>query len=84
MKKNNSIKRQSLTFCLDGCCVDREVGVPGQISRPDDVLAEAACHPRQGGSLQVESLSRLHCELGAAAVPQGQAVGALEIQINNS
>lgn len=84
MKKSNSIKRQSLTFCLDGCCVDREVGVPGQISRPDDVLAEAACHPRQAGSLQVESLSRLHRELGAAAVPQGQAVGALDIQINNS
>lgn len=55
--------------------------MPGQISRPDDVLAEAACHPRQAGSLQVESLSRLHRELGAAAVPQGQAVGALDIQI---
>lgn len=54
--------------------------MPGQISWPDDVLAEAASHLRQAGSLQVESLSRLHCELGAAAVPQGQAVGALEVQ----
>lgn len=71
---------QVLTFCLDGCCVDREVGVPGQVSRPDDVLAEAACHPRQAGGLQVESLSCLHRKLGAAAVPQGQPVGALVIQ----
>lgn len=54
--------------------------MPGQISRPDDVLAETAGHPRQSGSLQVESLSRLHCKLGAAAVSQGQAVGALEVQ----
>lgn len=52
--------------------------MPGQISRPDDVLAEAARHPRQAGGLQVESLSRLHGELGAAAVPQRQAVGTLE------
>ncbi len=71
---------QVLTFCLDSCCVDREVGVPGQISRPDDVLAEATRHPRQAGSLQVESLSRLHCKLGAAAVPQGQPVRALEVK----
>ena len=54
--------------------------MPGQITRSDDVLADAARHPRQAGGLQVESLSRLHCELGAAAVPQGQAVGALEAQ----
>ena len=51
--------------------------MPGQVSRPDDVLAEAACHPRQAGGLQVESLSCLHRKLGAAAVPQGQPVGAL-------
>lgn len=67
-----------LTFCLDSCCVDGEVGVPGQVPRPDDVLAEAARHPRQAGGLQVERLPRLHGELGAAAVPQGQPVGALE------
>lgn len=73
-----------LTFCLDGCCVDREVGVPGQISWPDDVLAEAAGHPCQPSGLQVKSLSCLHCELGAAAVPQGQAVGALEVHNNIS
>lgn len=42
--------------------------MPGQISRPDDILAEAARHPRQAGSLQVESLSCLHGELRAAAV----------------
>lgn len=54
--------------------------MPGQVSRSDDVLAEATCHPRQAGGLQIESLSRLHCELGAAAVPQGQAVGALEVR----
>lgn len=69
-----------LTLCLDGCCVDREVGVPGQESRPDDVLADATSHPRQAGGLQVESLSRLHGKLGAATVPQGQAVGALEVR----
>lgn len=62
---------QLLTFCLDGYCVDREVGVPGQISWPDDVLAEAASHPRQPVGLQVKSLSRLHCKLGAATVSQG-------------
>lgn len=54
--------------------------MPGQISRPDDILAEAARHPRQAGSLQVESLSCLHGELRAAAVSQGQAVGALDVQ----
>lgn len=54
--------------------------MPGKIPRSNDVLAEAAGHPRQAGRLQVESLSRLHCELGAAAVPQGQAVGALKVQ----
>lgn len=54
--------------------------MPGKIPRPDDVLAEAAGHPRQAGGLQVESLSRLHSELGAAAVPQGQAMGALKVQ----
>ena len=54
--------------------------MPGKIPRPDDVLAEAAGHPRQAGGLQVESLSRLHCELWAAAVPQGKAVGALKVQ----
>lgn len=76
----NKKKNQALTFCLDGCCVDREVGVPGQILWPDDVLAEAACYPCQASSLQVESLSRLHGELGAATVPQGQTVGALVVQ----
>lgn len=43
----------------------------------DDVLAEAARHPRQHCSLKVESLSRLHRELGAAAVSQWEAVRAL-------
>lgn len=52
--------------------------MPGQISWPDDVLTEAASHLRQPGGLQVKSLSRLHCKLGAAAVPQGQTMGALE------
>lgn len=42
---------QVVTFCLDGGCVDREVGVPGQVPRPDDVLAEAACHPRKARGL---------------------------------
>lgn len=69
-----------LTFGLDGCCVDREVGVPGQVSWPDDVLAEAAGQPRQAGGLQVKRLSRLHCKLGTAAVPERQAVWALEGQ----
>lgn len=52
--------------------------MPRQISGPDDVLAEAACHPRQAGSLKVERLSCLHCKFRAAAVPQGQAMGALD------
>lgn len=52
--------------------------MPAQISRPDDVLAEAAGHPCQPGGLQVKSLSRLHRKLGAAAVPQGQTVSALQ------
>lgn len=50
--------------------------MPGEIPRPDDVLADATCNLRQAGSLQEERLSRLHREFGAAAVPQGQAVGA--------
>lgn len=62
---------QHLTFCLDGCRVDREVRVPGQIPWPDDVMADAASQPRQPGGLQVKSLSCLHCKLGAAAVAQG-------------
>lgn len=40
-----------VTFGLDGGCVDREVGVPGQELRPDDVLAEAARHPRKARGL---------------------------------
>lgn len=54
--------------------------MPGQISWPDDVPADATRHLREGGGLQEESLSRLHCELGAAAVPQGQAVRALQVE----
>lgn len=68
---------QTLTFCLDGGGVDGEVGVPGQIRRLDHVLADAARQSRQAGGLQVEGLARLHGELGAAAVSQGQAVRAL-------
>lgn len=49
----------------------------GQISGPDDVLAEAAGHPGQRGGLQIERLPGLHCKLGAAAVAHGEAVGAL-------
>lgn len=73
-------RRQLLTFCLDAGRVDSEVGVPGQKSRPDDVLAEAASQPRQPCGLQVKRLPRLHGELGAAAVPQGQPVGALRVR----
>lgn len=51
--------------------------MPGQVAWPDDILAEAPRRPRQAGGLQVESLSCLHSKLGAAAVPQGQAMGAL-------
>lgn len=40
---------EAVTFCLDGGCVDWEVGVPGQVLRPDDVLAEAPRHPRKAG-----------------------------------
>lgn len=54
--------------------------MPGQIPRSDDVLAEAARHPCQAGGLQIKRLSGLYCKLGAAAVPQGQTVGALEEQ----
>lgn len=54
--------------------------MPGQVSRPDDVVAKATRQLRQAGGLQEESLPRLHRELGAAAVPQGQAVGALWAQ----
>lgn len=57
--------------------------MPGQESRPDDVLADATSHPRQAGGLQVESLSRLHGELGAATVPQGQAVGAHVVAVGS-
>lgn len=51
--------------------------MPGQIRRLDHVLADAARQSRQAGGLQVEGLARLHGELGAAAVSQGQAVRAL-------
>ena len=54
--------------------------MPGQKPRPDDVMADAPCHLRQAGGLQVESLSRLHCTFGAAAVAHGDAVGALQGQ----
>lgn len=67
-----------LTFCFDGCCVDREVGVSGHVSRPDDVLAEAPCHPCQTGGLQVKRLSGLYSKLGAATVPKGKAMRALK------
>lgn len=54
--------------------------MPGQVSRPDHVLTEAASHSRQSGRLQVEGLPRLNGELGAAAVPQRQTVGTLQEQ----
>lgn len=57
--------------------------MPGQISRPDDVMAEATCHPRQAGGLQVESLSGLYSKLGAAAVSQGQTVGAHVVAVGS-
>lgn len=74
------LDRQALTFCLDGGGVDGEVGVPGQVSRPDHVLTEAASHSRQAGCLQVEGLPRLNGKLGAAAMPQRQTVGTLQEQ----
>lgn len=52
--------------------------MPPQIPWFDDVMAEAAGHPRQHSGLQVESLPRLHCTLGAAAVSQRKTVRALE------
>ena len=67
-----------LTFCFDGGGVDGEVGVPGQPPRPDDVLADAPRRPGQSRGGQREGLPRLHSKLGAAAVPQGEAVGALQ------
>lgn len=51
--------------------------MPGHKSRSDNVLAEAAGHPGQGGGLQIEGLPGLHCELGAATVSHREAVGAL-------
>lgn len=54
--------------------------MPGQVSRPDHVLTEAASHSRQAGRLQVEGLPRLNGELGATAVPQRQTVGTLQEQ----
>lgn len=57
--------------------------MPGQISRPDDVMADATCHPRQASGLQVKSLSGLYCKLGAAAVPQGQTVGAQVVAVGS-
>lgn len=51
--------------------------MPGQVSRPDHVLTEAASHSRQAGRLQVEGLPRLNGELGAATVPQRQTMGTL-------
>lgn len=68
------------TLCFDGCCVDGEVGVPGQVPRSDDVLAEAACQPRRAGGLQEKRLPGLDGKLGAAAVPQRKAVRTLERQ----
>lgn len=53
--------------------------MPGQIPRPYHILAEAASRARHRGGLQEEGLSRLHRKLGAAAVAQGEAVGALHI-----
>lgn len=57
--------------------------MPGQIPRPDDVLADATCHPRQAGGLQVKSLASLYCKLGAAAVPQREAVGAQVVAVGS-
>lgn len=51
--------------------------MPGQVPRPNDVLAETARHPRQARGLEAKCLSGLHGELRAAAVPQGQTMGAL-------
>lgn len=51
--------------------------MPCQEPRLDHVLADVACQSRQTGDMQVEGLARLDGELGAAAVPHGQAVRAL-------
>lgn len=66
-----------LTLCLDGGGVDGQVRVAGEVSGPQEVLADPPGGPGELGRLQVEGLPRLHRKLGAPAMPQGQAMGAL-------
>lgn len=71
------------TLCFDGCCVDGEVRVPGQVARSDNVLTQAARQPRRAGGLQEKRLPGLDGKLGAAAVPQRKAVRTLEQQMSD-
>lgn len=67
----------TLTLGLDGRAVDGRVGVAGGAPGAQDLAAQAPGDARELGGVQVESLSRLHRELGAPAAPRRDAVGAL-------
>lgn len=66
-----------LTLGLDSRAVDGHVGVAGGVPGAQDLAAQAPGDARELGGVQVEGLSRLHCELWAPAAPRWDAVGAL-------